>query len=65
MKLKLYVWTGFCPDYTNGLAVALASDETEARKMVAKNRGYDPHEWGTLEVQPITKPFAASVTGGG
>jgi hypothetical protein len=64
-KLKIYVWTGFCPDYTSGLAVALASDETEARELVTKTHGYEPYYWGTLEVHSISEPFAASVAGGG
>lgn len=64
-KLKLYVWTGFCPDYTSGLAVAVAADETEARKLVSENHGYEPYEWGALEVRRIDQRFAVSVSGGG
>ena len=30
MKLKLFIWDGFCPDYTGGLAFAIAKDEEEA-----------------------------------
>ena len=30
--LRLFVWDGFCPDYTSGLAFAIAEDETDARK---------------------------------
>ena len=33
-NLKLFIWTGFCPDYTDGLAFAIAGDETEAKKLI-------------------------------
>jgi len=64
-KLKLFVWTDFCPDYTGGLAFAIAEDETEAKKLVIKNISYDPYEWGNLNIYPINKKIARSVSGGG
>lgn len=63
-KLKLFVWNGFCPDYTNGLAVAIAHDETEAKKLIIKNH-YDPPEWGNLSIHSLNKKFAVCVSGGG
>jgi hypothetical protein len=63
-KLKLYVWTEFCPDYTGGLAFAIARDETQARKLIEKERGLKVWEWGTLTIYPI-KPIAKCVSGGG
>jgi len=65
MKLKLFVWEGFSPDYTDGLAFAIAKDETEARELVIKNRGYDAYDWGVLKILPLNKPVAFSVSGGG
>jgi hypothetical protein len=62
-KLKLFVWTEFCPDYTGGLAVAIARDETHARKLIEKERGFRVWEWGKLTVYPI-KPIAKCVSGG-
>jgi len=64
-KLKLFIWTGFCPDYTSGLAFAIARDETDARKLIEKDRGFDVYEWGNLKIKPLTQPIARSVSGGG
>lgn len=63
--LKLFIWTGFSPDYTNGLAFAIAKDETDAKKLVEKERGYDIYDWGDLEIKPLTRRIARSVCGGG
>ena len=61
---KLYVWTGYSPDYTSGLAFAIAVDETSARRQVAKAYGEEPYEWGTLSIHPLNKPIAFAVSGG-
>ena len=63
-KLKLFVWTDFCPDYTSGLAVAIAYTEEEARVLVEKEYGIHPSDWGTLTIHPLNKTFAACVSGG-
>lgn len=63
-KLKLFVWTDFCPDYTGGLAVAIAEDETDARKLIKKDRGYEVYQWGDLKIYPLTKRMTESVSGG-
>ena len=63
--MKLFIWTGFCPDYTSGLAFAIAKDEAEARKLVIKERGYEPYEWGNLEVRRLDWRVARAVSGGG
>lgn len=62
-KLRLFVWTGFNPDYTDGLAVAIAKDETDARKLIEK-RGF-VYQWGELKIYPLTRRMAVSVNGGG
>jgi hypothetical protein len=64
-KLKLYIWTDFCRDWSGGLAFAIAKDETEARKLVEKNRGYTVYDWGNLEVKRLDQRIARSVSGGG
>lgn len=64
-KLKLFVWTDFCRDYTPGLAFAIAKDEANARKQIEEQRGYGVYEWGTLTTHPLTRRFARSVSGGG
>ena len=63
--LKLYVWTGFCPDYTDGLAVAIAKSKEDAEEQILKNRDYIVYAWGTLTVYPLNRRFAVCVSGGG
>lgn len=62
-KLRLYVWTNYSPDYTDGLAFAIARDEIEARKLVTKARGNEPFQWGTLTVHELG-PVAYEQSGG-
>jgi len=64
-KLKLYVWTNFQPNWSGGLAFAIAASETEARRLIIKEHGYEPGNWGNLEVRRVDRQFAASVAGGG
>ena len=64
-ELKLFIWTGFCPDYTGGLAFAIAKDETEARKLIEEKKGLQPYEWGDLEIKSLKKRIARCVCGGG
>ena len=64
-KLKLFIWTGFCPDYSDGLAFAIARDETDARKLVEKDRGFGVYDWGELEIKPLSRRIARSVSGSG
>ena len=63
--MKLFIWTGFSPDYTSGLAFAIAKDETEARALIEKERGFKVYEWGELEVRPLNRKVARCVSGGG
>jgi hypothetical protein len=63
-ELKLFVWTDFSPDYTSGLAFAIAKDEIEAKKLVEEHRGFEVYEWGELSIYPIKK-IARCVSGGG
>lgn len=66
MTLRVYVWKGFAPDYTGGLAVAIAYSEAQAIKLVIKEHGYEPRpgEWGDLEVLELS-PMAHTASGGG
>ena len=63
-KLRLYVWTDFSPDYSGGLAFAIAKDEPDARKQIVEERGYDVYNWGFLRTYPLTRRLAKSVSGG-
>ena len=63
-ELRLFIWTEFCPDWTNGLAFAIAKDETEARNLIEKERGAEVWCWGNLEIKPLSKRIARSVNGG-
>ena len=61
----MYVWKDFSPDYTSGLAVAIALSESDARKQVIKAHGYDSSSWGEVEVYSLNKKQAFAVSGGG
>jgi hypothetical protein len=62
-KLKLFIWTDFCTDYTEGLAFAIARDETEARELILKEYG-EIYQWGNLEVKSVSARIARAVCGG-
>jgi len=62
---KLFIWTGFNPDYYSGLAFAIAKDETQARKLITKENGREPYEWGKLEIRDVNTSVARCVSGGG
>jgi hypothetical protein len=64
-KLFMFVWSQFCPDYTNGLAVAIAETVEQAQKLIEQRRGYEVHEWGPVQQFPATEPIAFCVSGGG
>ena len=63
--MKLFVWTGFSPDWTDGLAFAIAKTEKEARKLVIAEYGMDAFDWGELEIKDLNEPWAYAVSGGG
>lgn len=50
MKLKLFVWNEFMPDYSDGLAFAIAKDIAEAQDMIIGELGYNPSDWGAVIV---------------
>ena len=62
---RLYVWHEFAPDYKHGLAVAIASSEAEARRLVVKHLGLRPDDWGPLTTCTLDATATAwAVTGG-
>ena len=63
--MKLFIWTNFFPDYSGGLAFAIAKDEMEARKMIEKDMGCHIDIWGDLEIRSLNRKVARSVSGGG
>lgn len=63
-KLRLFVWTGFSPDYTKGLAFAIAKNEAEARKLIEKKHDCPVYTWGNLTIYPLTQRVAECVSGG-
>lgn len=63
--MRLFVWTGFCPDYTDGLAFAVAENIEQAQREVIKAKGYEPYEWGTVKEFPVSESIAFCVSGGG
>lgn len=38
--MKLFVWDDYAPDYTSGLAFAVAENSEQARDMIADSAGY-------------------------
>lgn len=72
-NLKLYVWPNFAPDYSKGLAFAIAESEEEAKKLIYEQTGIEHEEgsefcpeypiWGIMEVHPIEK-LAFGIPGG-
>ncbi len=64
-KMRLFVWERFCPDYTGGLAFAIANDLEQAREMITKAIGYEPFDWGELREVDLGSPVAFAVSGGG
>ncbi len=62
--MRLFIWTNFCPDYSGGLAFAIAKDEADARKQIEKMRGYPVYDWGDLEVKRLDRRVARCVSGG-
>lgn len=64
-ELKLYVWYGFQPGWSGGLAFALARTASEARVSVQKEYGDKVSTWGTLRVHRVEAGRAGAVAGGG
>ena len=64
-SLSLYVWTGFSPDYTDGLAFAIAESVEKAQAMIEEEQGHGISIWGDLHIYPVYQPVAHSVMGGG
>lgn len=55
-ELKLYVWTGFCPDYIGGMAIAIAETVDEAKLLVqAEHRPLPVWDWGAVSIHDIEK----------
>ena len=63
-QLKLYVWEEFCPDYTEGIAFAIAETAEQAQELVIEEHGREPFYWGKMQEYDLTKPVAFAVTGG-
>ena len=64
--MKLFVWDNFCPDYTSGLAFAIAESLEEAKDLVVKEYGWEPYKWGILTVYDnLNQHIARAVSGGG
>ena len=65
VKMRLFVWEEFCPDYTDGLAFAIAETVDQAQKLITQSRGYEPFDWGRLKEFDLSEPVAFAVSGGG
>jgi len=63
-KLQLFVFTSFCPDYTDGLAFAIAHDEEQAKNLIQQAYGH-VYNWGDMKVYPLNQTIAFAEGGGG
>lgn len=61
---KLFIWTDFCPDWSSGLAFAIARDEAQAKKLIEEARGFEVYNWGELEIRDVNVKVARCVSGG-
>jgi hypothetical protein len=64
MKLKLFVWNEFMPDYSDGLAFAIAKDMPEAQNMIIGELGYNPSDWGPVIIKSLDEKIAFACPGG-
>ena len=67
--LKLFVWKGVYVDYSGGIAVALAHDVDEARRLIWKKRDETPEDRCYAEIlrDPDcihSEPYAITISGG-
>jgi hypothetical protein len=64
--LYLYVWDEFHPDYTEGLAFAIAPDLEAARALVLSKTSLAPEhiEWGPVTIHYLTEPCCYARIGG-
>ncbi len=65
-ELFIFVWDQFCPNYTDGLAFAIAETVDQAQKLVSQScyYGVEEDDWGRVKKFPLTKPIAFWVEGG-
>ena len=54
-NLKLYVWTGFCPDYMGGLVFAIAKNKEQAQKLIQNKIGRDILDDGHLHIHKLDR----------
>lgn len=50
--MKLFVWEGVLEDYTAGMAVALAENATEAKKLLIKE-GIPENKWEGVKLDGV------------
>ncbi len=62
-NLKLFIWPNFQKDCTNGLAIAIAENQDEARKAVIKEFNNYEGNMGHCEVYDLTKKIVFTAQG--
>ena len=62
--MKLYVWIEFAPDYSYGLAFAIANTIQQAQQLVIEQVGYCPPDWGLCQEFELDDARAFACTGG-
>lgn len=61
---QVFIWREFMPDYSDGLAFAIAETESEARKLIIEELGYNPSDWGPIIVKTLDEKVAFACCGG-
>jgi hypothetical protein len=57
-EMFLFVWTYFCPPYTDGMAFAIAETEEAAEQLISSKRETVSSLWGPVERHPVTDAVA-------
>lgn len=63
-KLKLYVWEKFSPDYSDGLAFAIAENLEEAQEMIMSQMKFRIVDFGPVNSYPIDEKICKYCLGG-
>lgn len=66
--MKLFVWDEFLPDWSDGLAFAIAENIEQAKDLIKAKLGCGLEfdlEWGSVQEFPITEAIAFYRGGGG
>lgn len=64
-EMRLFVWSDFYRDYTNGMAVVIAPNLYDAQKLLINHGWTFTDGWGDVKEFPLSEPHVFAVAGGG